>query len=130
MHCHKPMHHCQQPVNMCQKPTTTKVMPAVVHPTKQNIVEKTCEYIVPEIHPTHTTNVTNHVYKHVHSFPHTTSNQQTISNQQFASGPGPVAGAMMPPRPPMYGGQMMAPGYGAQAQMPWNMGGGNCNCKK
>ena len=79
-HCHKPVH-CHKPANVCHKPTTTQVMPAVVHPTQHNIVEKTCEYIVPEVHPTHTTNVTNHVYKHVHSFPNTISNEQTISNQ-------------------------------------------------
>jgi spore coat protein D len=111
--------------NKChQPPTCTKVMPAVVHPTKCNVTQKTCEYIVPEVHPTHTTHVTNHVYKHVHSFPHTDSFEQTISNQQFvANGPGPqVAGAMMPPRPPMggYGPQAMGPMAGAN--MAPNMG--------
>ncbi|MED1601839.1 spore coat protein [Alkalihalophilus marmarensis] len=102
----KHYHHCQ--------PTCTKVMPAVVHPTKCNMTQKTCEYIVPEVHPSHTTHVTNHVYKHVHSFPHTDSFQETISNQQFvANGPGPqVAGAMMPPRPPM-GTQGFGPMAGA-----------------
>ncbi|MDV2683575.1 CotD family spore coat protein [Alkalihalophilus lindianensis] len=104
--------------NKChQPPTCTKVMPAVVHPTKCNVTQKTCEYIVPEVHPTHTTHVTNHVYKHVHSFPHTDSFKQTISSQQFVGhGPGPqVAGAMMPPRPPMggYGPQAMGPMAGA-----------------
>ncbi|MED1561803.1 spore coat protein CotH [Alkalihalobacillus alcalophilus ATCC 27647 = CGMCC 1.3604] len=120
-------HHCHKPANVCQKPTTTQVMPAVVHPTQQNIVQKTCEYIVPEVHPTHTTNVTNHVYKHVHSFPHTTSQQQTVTNQQFVGGPSaPVAGAMSPG----FGGPVagaMSPGFGPQ----WgHKHGGGCGCNR
>ncbi|MED4163534.1 spore coat protein [Halalkalibacterium halodurans] len=88
MHC-RPRKHC-------------KVLPAIVHPTKCNVVQQTCEYIVPEIHPTHTTQVTNHVYNHVHSFPHTVSQQQQVYNQQFYQPPGPptpVAGAMAGPGP-------------------------------
>ncbi|WP_017727908.1 spore coat protein, partial [Halalkalibacterium ligniniphilum] len=78
-----------------------QVLPAVVHPTKCNVMQNTCEYIVPEIHPSHTTHLTNHVYNHVHSFPHTDSYQQNIANQHFVQRPrpahyGPVAGAMAP----------------------------------
>ncbi|NEU31285.1 spore coat protein [bacterium LRH843] len=102
--------YCRPRPNICVKPTTTQVLPARVHPTQCNIVEKTCEYIVPEVFPSHTTNVTNHVYKHVKSFPHTQSNQQTISNQQFIAPQGPVAGASMGPY-----AQMGQGGFGAQA---------------
>ncbi|TSB47176.1 spore coat protein [Alkalicoccobacillus porphyridii] len=99
-----------------QKPTTTKMMPAVVHPTKHSVVEKTCEYIVPEVHPTHTDYVTNHVYKHVHSCPHTESAYENISNQQFVSNNAPVMGAQS--NMPVMGAQSNAPVMGAQSNMP------------
>lgn len=124
--------HCK-PCNPCgptmpaytQKPTTTKMMPAVVHPTKHSVVEKTCEYIVPEVHPTHTDYVTNHVYKHVHSCPHTESNHQNVSNQQFTGNNGPVMGAQSnapvmgaQSNMPVMGAQSNAPVMGAQSNMP------------
>ncbi|MCM3762131.1 spore coat protein [Alkalihalobacillus oceani] len=121
MHCPPRVNHCPPRPKHCQLPTTTQVLPAKVHPTQHNIVEKTCEYIVPEVYPTHTTNVTNHVYKHVSSFPQTQSFDETISNQQFVApsqgfGGGPVAGAMAPPRPNMMGMGMNAPVMGAMSQ--------------
>ncbi|WP_078428191.1 spore coat protein [Alkalihalobacterium alkalinitrilicum] len=127
----------------------TKVMPAVVHPTKCNVTHQCCEYIVPEIHPSHTTNVTHHHYKHIHSFPHTTSQQQQITHQHFVSptgmGPGaptqvsPFAGPGMgpgmgpgagpgfgPTQTAPFGGPGMGPG-----QNPWGMGPmGNPHHKK
>ncbi|MFK3936379.1 spore coat protein [Alkalihalobacillus sp. NPDC078783] len=99
-----------------QKPTTTKMMPAVIHPTKHSVVEKTCEYIVPEVHPTHTDYVTNHVYKHVHSCPHTEANHQNVSNQQFMGGNNPVMGAQS--NMPVMGAQSNMPVMGAQSNMP------------
>ncbi|WYP28361.1 spore coat protein [Alkalihalobacillus sp. FSL W8-0930] len=116
--------HCKpcQSFNPCptlpaytQKPTTTKMMPAVIHPTKHSVVEKTCEYIVPEVHPTHTDYVTNHVYKHVHSCPHTEANHQNVSNQQFM-GNNPVMGAQS--NMPVMGAQSNMPVMGAQSNMP------------
>lgn len=110
MYC-KPRRRCMPKPNFCMKPKTTKVLPAKIHPTKQNVVEKTCEYIVPEVYPTHTTHVTNHVYKHVNSYPHTQSFEETVQNQQFSEAPFgqspsfPVAGAMS-------GGQMCDCGCG------------------
>ncbi|WP_026671905.1 spore coat protein [Alkalihalobacterium bogoriense] len=77
---------------MWQKPCT-QIMPAVVHPTKCNVRQKCCEYIVPNIHPSHTTNLTHHNYKHVHTFPHTESFQQTVSHQNVIAPPTAVPGA-------------------------------------
>ncbi|WP_246516602.1 CotD family spore coat protein [Salicibibacter cibarius] len=57
----QPMQHCPQ------KPV---VLPAVVHPPKCNVTHSMQEYVVPEVHPSHTTHVHNDVYKHVHSYPH------------------------------------------------------------
>jgi spore coat protein D len=95
-------------------------MPTQVAPTQQNVVEKTCEYIVPEVYPTHTHFQTNHVYKHVKSFPQTTSYDENIYNQQFvepSTGP-QVAGAMSPQAGPGYGpgamSPMAGPGNGSQ----------------
>ncbi|WP_332693068.1 spore coat protein [Halalkalibacter lacteus] len=119
--------YCKPRPNYCKLPTQTQVMPTQVAPTQQNVVEKTCEYIVPEVYPTHTHYQTNHVYKHVKSFPHTTSADQNIFNQQFVQpSPGPgygpqVAGAMSPGAGPGYGPQVAGamspgagPGYGPQ----------------
>ena len=96
---------------MWHKKPCPQVLPAVVHPTKCNVNEAVCEYIVPEIHPVHTKNITYHNYKHVHSFPHTTSNENVITNQQFMAPP--VAGAQTGPGfgGPVMGAQM-APGFG------------------
>ncbi|ARK30408.1 spore coat protein [Halalkalibacter krulwichiae] len=101
---------CKPRPNVCKLPTTTQVMPAQVAPTQQQIVDKTCEYIVPHVFPSHTHYNTNHVYKHVASFPHTTSQSQQVFNQQFVGGP-QVAGAMSP-GPGM--GPGMGPGFGPQ----------------
>lgn len=119
--------HCRPRPTVCKLPTTTQMMPAQVAPTQHNIVEKTCEYIVPEVFPSHTTNVTNHVYKHVKSFPQTQSFEENISHQQFVdptAGRPPVAGAMAGPgmgapvAGAMYGPQAGAPMYGPQAGGP------------
>jgi uncharacterized phage-like protein YoqJ len=132
-------------------------MPAQVAPTQQNVIEKTCEYIVPHVFPSHTHHQTNHVYKHVASYPHTESASQQIFNQQFtAPAPGPqVAGAMSPAGPgfggpqvagamspagPGFGGPQVAgamspggPGFGgpqvAGAMSP-HMHGKGCGCKR
>ncbi|WP_281176641.1 CotD family spore coat protein [Shouchella shacheensis] len=98
-----PMHH--QPNNMkpmnCEGhtlpnmtlPTQTKECPPVVHPTKHNCVESTQEYIVPHIHPSHTTHVNNHVFKNVHHYPHTESVTENVMNDGGFGGPGgPVQG--------------------------------------
>lgn len=73
----------------------TKVMPAVVHPTKNTFSQQCCEYIVPEIHPSHHHHMTQHHYKHIHSFPQTASQSQQITHQHFVSpgaGVAPFAG--------------------------------------
>ncbi|WP_062046922.1 CotD family spore coat protein [Bacillus sp. JCM 19034] len=98
---------CRPRPKHCKLPTTTQVMPAQVAPAQQNFIEKTCEYIVPEVYPTHTHKQVNHVYKHVQSYPHTFSQNDTISHQQFAA-PGQVAGAQTGPG---FGGGF-GPGFG------------------
>ncbi|AIC94529.1 MULTISPECIES: spore coat protein [Shouchella] len=95
---HKRPNHCCPPRPMCDPcggnhkpnmtmPTCSQELPAVVHPTQHNVVESTQEYIVPEIHPTHTTHVKNHVYKHVHHYPHTDSVQENVMNEQYCEKP-------------------------------------------
>ena len=85
----------------------TKVLPARVHPTQVANNVQNCEYIVPEIHPSHVNNITNHHYKHIHSFPQTQSFQQNITNQNFvAPSPGPIPGAV----PGVAGAGFGAPG--------------------
>ncbi|MFC5711837.1 spore coat protein [Thalassorhabdus alkalitolerans] len=111
-----------------------KVLPTVMHPTKCHVKHHCCEYIVPEVHPSHTTNVTHHNYKHLHSFPHTESAVDQITHQHFVAGPGApgpqVAGAHMP-GPGMMGPQVAGahmPGPGmmgpqvAGAHMPGKKG--------
>ncbi|GIN91996.1 hypothetical protein J6TS1_24370 [Siminovitchia terrae] len=95
----------------------TQVLPAVVHPTKCCVNHKFYNNIIPEIHPTHTTNVNHINCEHQHYFPHTESVVNEVTNtQSFAPGPGPGIG--VPPGPgfgPMAGpgmGPMMGPGMG------------------
>lgn len=78
------------------RPTCTKVLPAQIHPTKCMVNEQNCEYIVPEVHPSHVTNITNHHYKHIHSFPQTQSFQENITHQHFVAPAGMGPSAMGP----------------------------------
>ncbi len=71
-------------------PINTQVLPPRIHPTKQCVVHNCCEYIVPEVHPTHTTVVNEHLYKHYHNFPQTISNVDQVYNQHFICPQGPV----------------------------------------
>ncbi|WP_312889065.1 CotD family spore coat protein [Desertibacillus haloalkaliphilus] len=80
------------------------MLPPVVHPTRYNERHHRCEYIVPEIHPSHTKNITHHHYKHMHSYPHTESFADTVSHQHFHCPPGhpPAPRPGFPPRRPFF----------------------------
>lgn len=67
-----------------------QMMPPRIHPTQQHVVHHCCEYIVPEVHPAHTTVVNEHLYKHYHNFPQTVSTVDQVANQHFMCPPGPV----------------------------------------
>ncbi|MCE7792348.1 spore coat protein [Salipaludibacillus sp. CUR1] len=98
----------------CTKP---QVLGTQVCPTKQRVRNFQCDYIVPVVHPSHTTNVVNHRYNFQHSYPHTESRVDRIQNFHTMAGPGPgqVAGAATGPF-----GPGMGPGMVAGAQMgPW-----------
>ena len=85
------------------------VLAPIVYPTKC-CVNHTCqETIVPHIHPSHTTNVNHHMFKHLHYYPHTQSAENEVMNQHFNCGPVPPAG-MMPPT-----GMVPQAGMGPQA---------------
>lgn len=71
------------------RPTQAQVLPPRIHPTQHDVVYNCCEYIVPEVHPSHTTVVNKHLYKHFHQFPHTQSVVNQVANQQFVCPPGP-----------------------------------------
>lgn len=72
----------------CQCPTCC--LPPIVHPAKC-FVNNTCQnYIVPHIHPSHTTNVNHQFYAHQHHYPHTESFVNEVSHQHFNVAPGPV----------------------------------------
>jgi spore coat protein D len=63
------------------------VLPAIVHPTKCCVNHNCCNYVVPHIHPTHTTTVNHHMYQHQHYFPQTQSVVNEASHQHFNCGP-------------------------------------------
>lgn len=86
----------------------TKVCPAIVHPTKCCVVNKNYNYVVPEIHPSHTTTVNHINYNHVHSFPHTESVVNEVTQTQTMAPPRPGFG--VPPGPGF--GPVPRPGFG------------------
>ncbi|WP_018922386.1 spore coat protein [Salsuginibacillus kocurii] len=96
------------------------MLPPVCHPTQQHVQEKCCEYIVPEIHPSHTTHVNKHLYKHLHSYPHTQSTVDQVYHQHFQCGPGPnnMQGQMGAPDAmgPQANGHMGPQGHGPMGQ--------------
>ncbi|PLT35261.1 hypothetical protein CUU64_05815 [Bacillus sp. V5-8f] len=54
-------------------------MPGTVSPTQNFVNTNVIPHVVPHVHPSHTTNVNQHVFTHQHYFPHTAS----VVNQCF-----------------------------------------------
>ncbi|MBB5174513.1 CotD family spore coat protein [Texcoconibacillus texcoconensis] len=81
-----------------------------VHPTRYDQRHFCCDYVVPEVHPSHTKNIYHHRYNHVHQFPHSESRYDTVSHQHFVGGPGPMAGPGGAPGPGPMAGPGGAPG--------------------
>ena len=87
----------------------SKVLPAIVHPTKCCTNHSCQNYVVPHIHPSHTTNINHEFYAHQHYYPHTESFANEVNHQHFNAGPGPgpvpgpgfgpMSGPMPGPRP-------------------------------
>ncbi|MDQ0213647.1 spore coat protein D [Oikeobacillus pervagus] len=63
-----------------------KVLPAVVHPTKCCVNHTNQQFIVPHIHPTHTTNINHQMYQHQHHFPQTQSFVNNVQHQHVNCG--------------------------------------------
>ncbi|MGJ9381628.1 CotD family spore coat protein [Salipaludibacillus sp. CF4.18] len=102
----------------CKPHTQAKVLPAQVCPGQQSVQEKNCDYIVPVVHPSHTTNVVNHRYNFQHSYPHTESTVNRITNQHSYGPPAQVAGAATGPGfAPQVAGAATGPGYGPRPQV-------------
>lgn len=81
----------------CKCPTC--VLPPIVHPTNC-CVNHTCKnYVVPHIHPQHTTTVNHEFFAHQHYYPQTQSVVNEVTHQHFNAGPGPVPGGFPGPFP-------------------------------
>lgn len=61
----------------CGCPVCTK---KVVHPVKENVVNKYTEEVVKHVHPSHTTVCNHHLIKNKHYFPHSTSVANTCKS--------------------------------------------------
>ena len=81
----------------------TKVLPAVVHPTKCCVNHNFENVIVPHVFPSHTTTVNHTNFQSQEHFPHSQSVVNEVSNTDI----GPVPG---PPPPPNVGGLGGFPG--------------------
>ncbi len=66
-----------------------RVLPAIVHPTQCCTNHNFENFIVPHIHPSHTTNVNHEFFAHQHYYPHTESFVNEVNHQHFNAGPGP-----------------------------------------
>jgi spore coat protein D len=71
----------------------TKVLPAVVHPTKCCVNHNFENIVVPHVYPTHTTTVNHTNYQNQQHFPQS----QSVVNEVTSTNVGPVPGP--PPRP-------------------------------
>ena len=104
-------HHCNNPICCPPKVFPTQVAPAQVSPTQEVVRTNIFPTVVPNVHPTHITNVNRHVRRNEHFFPVT---QSTVNEFQQESsrfnGPSMVGGAQSP-----YGG---APGMVGGAHSP------------
>ena len=65
----------------------------VYHQPIQFVKQNTFTHIVPHVHPVHTTEVNNHLFKHAHHYPHTYQSVSPVANQQCHYG------SPMPPKP-------------------------------
>ncbi len=88
----------------------TKVMPAVVHPTKCCVNHTFENVVVPHVFPSHTTNVHHTNIQSQEHYPHT----QSAVNEVTSTDIGPVPGPPPPPTvgPGMVGGAFAGPGMG------------------
>jgi spore coat protein D len=101
--------------NMYCRPT--KVLPAIVCPTKCCVNHQFENIVLPVVHPSHTTNVNHTNIQKQHHFPHT----QSVVNEVTSSDIGPVPGPVPPPTPgfgPGVGPAGMGPGYGPAGMGP------------
>lgn len=65
------------------------MLPPVVYPTQQFVNTNQFTHIVPHVHPSHTTTVNQHMYKHEHYCPHTHSVVNEVCHQHFNCCPPP-----------------------------------------
>lgn len=61
----------------------TQVHPTQVSPAQNNVNTMVFPHVVPHVHPSHTTNVNKHVFKHQHYFPQTQSTVNECYNQHL-----------------------------------------------
>lgn len=66
-----------------------KVLPAIVYPTKCCVNNTFTNYIVPHVHPTHTTTVNHINFQHQHYFPQSYSTVDEVTHQNFVAGTTP-----------------------------------------
>ncbi|MGM0867405.1 MAG: CotD family spore coat protein [Bacillota bacterium] len=103
----------------CQPPS--KVLPAIVHPTKCCTQHTYNNVVQPQIHPSHTTTVNHTNIQNQHYYPQTQSVENVTTSQDYNMGPS-VAGAYMPgPGPGQVAGAYTpgpGPGQVAGAYMP------------
>ncbi|WP_240375461.1 CotD family spore coat protein [Bacillus piscicola] len=87
------------------------VMPPVCHPVVNQTAYNCNEYIVPEVHPVHTTTVNKHMYKHYHTYPQTYSDANEVYHQHFVDSPGagPLSGPMPGPMSSPVNGPVNSP---------------------
>jgi spore coat protein D len=93
-------------------PPPSKVLPAIVHPTKCYTQHTYNNVVQPQIHPAHTTTVNHTNVQNQHYFPQTQSFENVATSQDVNMGPS-VAGAYAPgPGPGVAGAYAPGPGPG------------------
>lgn len=69
-------------------------LPPRYTPTRQSVRQFDTDYVVPVVHPSHTTNIHRQNWKYFHNYPHTESHVHQKTCQEFHCSPPPCG-----PRP-------------------------------
>jgi spore coat protein D len=92
------------------------ILKPIVYPTAHCDTHDCEKFVVPHVHPSHTTHHHHKLFEHVHTYPHTESHVTDVAHQHINCGPHVPMGPMGAPAP---GAFPPAPGAAPTPYGPW-----------